>query len=206
MQSTRQTLHGKKIAADLSNAELISSQHIPDCFGRPIELLGHRFDRPLREFLAQDLQLGLGPTAMVYAPLDSVWKDETPSLFSHHADASPAKPAPETRTHEFCLPAAYPFPFCCVEEFICHLLNLRRRHCRAIQASISSSVASRRLRRMYGAGGRNGSTVRRFRRLQARCWSSGCGRGPRVHAAHAGGCLRISRSAPRFSASRLGFG
>jgi hypothetical protein len=45
------------MAADFPDAEPVSPQYTSDRLWRPIELLGHLFDRSLHELLTQDLQL-----------------------------------------------------------------------------------------------------------------------------------------------------
>jgi hypothetical protein len=79
MEGTRAALHREEITADFSNAELVPPQHISNRLRRPIEFLGHLFDRPLHEFLSQEVEFGRGPTAVINLPLNSVLNDEPPA-------------------------------------------------------------------------------------------------------------------------------
>jgi hypothetical protein len=79
-QGAGETFHGKPIATNLSNAEVISCQHAPDRSGSPMELFGNLLDRALYKLFTNDLNLNLRPAAMFDRGLQTVLDDETPAL------------------------------------------------------------------------------------------------------------------------------
>jgi RES domain len=69
MQDTRQALHGKEVAADLTHGEIISPQHVADRLGCAFELFRDLLHRALHKFFSQQFELRLSPASVVYREL-----------------------------------------------------------------------------------------------------------------------------------------
>jgi hypothetical protein len=76
-----QTLHRKEIAPDLSQAEMIPSQHVSDRLRASLQLLRDLIDGFLYQLFTDGLELGFTPTAVFGFAFESMLDDETPAGF-----------------------------------------------------------------------------------------------------------------------------